>query len=124
MAKTSTKEKPVETGTDTIIEDILESMNLATTCLQQQITRLSTKINKSKDYDDKKVSHLAWVSKQLASLLTEVRKLEVHEAKVIKNLKPHQQLKLIKGWFAEQTLKTQKDFMVFAEEEVAGESVL
>lgn len=118
------KSKPDATGTNTIIEDILGSLNRGTSCLQTCIERLSKEIDSSKDYNDKRVSHLAWVSKQLAGLLGEVRKLEVHEAKVIKHLSPEMQLKLIKGWFSDQTLKTQRAVVEFAKSEMAGESVL
>lgn len=56
--------------------------------LDERIVELIELIGDEDEYDDKLASHLAWLTKNAASILGEIRKAEEHERQVAGRISP------------------------------------
>ena len=79
---------PAANEPDQLLARARGSISTAIGTLDDCINDLSAKLHDAKTYDRDDASHLAWLTKHVAQIIGEIRKLEDHERKQATKLSP------------------------------------
>lgn len=81
--------------------------------LDQCVERVGKMLDKGVDgvgYDDKAASHLAWLTKHVAQILGEVRKLEVHDKNMVARMTAEEKDALVKAYLMDLPPERRAEF--------------
>lgn len=93
-----TRPLPFESPDASLLERVRGTVESAAAALDRAIKRVSSDLDASEEYDDKKASHLAWVSQKLVGMLSELRKLEAHNRQTVTKLSPDERDHLVRAY--------------------------
>lgn len=107
-----------------LVEAARTTIAKALASLDACVGRVATMLEGEDVYSDKAASHLAWLTKHVAQILGEVRKLEAHDRNTVGKMSPEERDRLVVEYLRDLQPERRGEFRVLLDQLDASEAIL